>query len=655
MKFLITFLLASSFGLSSAWASPRKVIVTVGKENAGAAWAKEKCDFIHESVNKSSEGNISTNCIWIQNNEMINSSVQKETRTGKYSYLIDLRENENGSQNIRIVNLNRQDDTDLIQLGWKIEKNDESKIALHKIIKNFFEVDLFKKEVKTFFLVNGINESKEVSITKKGEFLDQAGEVISSEQAYKIFASENAKNKHYLRAGLEIVAGLGLGTVNYYIHKEINARDWDFKTIKDAFDSKFVTGTGYRFDDNSIGVNTGHAYAGTIYYMLARSNGFSSMESFLLTFAASTAWEFIAEFREVVSINDQLVTPLGGFAIGEGLHQIAKIFGKKNNSLVDKAIGSIFDTSTALNNWINKNYSEKKDIRDTGFNQDFWSRFDIEASMTKNDSTKSALKYGFDAEIINISEFEETGVKTKLISDTAFTRMILSIPNNFNVGEEYKFVVKNALAAYYKKNLGKNSKGNIEGYNFLIGPSNGVELDSKNDNIPEGQDFMSVINVLGSTMDLTLYSNGYKIRTTIDVFANFAMIRSFAINSYKELGPKKALTSVLASNDYYYAKGMTTAVNISVSKGKISFGAGYSDQRFNSINTHHRDEEYIKNEMALNDKKKELEVWIAFQISKSLKAKLSYSDTNRSGEIRQFGVFETNEKRTTGTLIYNFK
>lgn len=654
MKSIFTVIALSILTITSASASPRQVLVTVGKENASKIWAKETCDFLHQSINDSSEGNISTNCVWLQHNELVNENVARESRSGKYLFQLDLRELFSGTRSLRAVNLNREDDTDFTQLAWKIEHGPTSNLAIHKLIKNIFKVDLYKDEIKTFFLANGLKDSNLVAINKKGKFFDKNLETeISPAQAYKAFAEESPKNKHYLRAALEIVGSVGLGVVDYYNKKEINARDWDFPTVSESIESRLVNGKAYRMDDNSLKTNTGHAYAGTIYYMLARSNGLNSMESFLYTFTASSAWEFIAEFREVVSINDQIITPLGGFAIGEGFHQIAKIFGKQGNSVVDKTLNAIFDTPSAFHKWVDKN-SHNRDISSTGFDNDFWSRFDIEASMVKNSNNKVVSKIGVEAEIINIAEYEKSGKVSKVITDTVFTRMIAAMPHDSNAGEELKFVMRNALAAYYNKNLGKDAKGQLTGYNFFIGPSNGFEFNSKdrdNDNV----DFMTVVNVLGGTMDLTLYTSGYRIRATIDIFADFALMRSYAISPYKAQKGADGIASVIADNDYYYAKGMSSALRASVEKGRISFGASLEDKRFSSVNGHYRDQERVTSDLELKDKKSELEIWIAYQVSKSVQTKVSFSNIKREGSIKDFGIFETSQKRIKGTLVYNFK
>lgn len=77
--------------------------------------------------------------------------------------------------------------------------------------------------------------------------------------------------------------------------------------------------------DNAIFNYVLHPYAGAAYYMSARSQGFNFWQSALYSFAISTFfWEYgIEAFNEIPSINDLIITPMGGMLLGEAFY-IAK-------------------------------------------------------------------------------------------------------------------------------------------------------------------------------------------------------------------------------------------------------------------------------------------------------------------------------------------
>lgn len=65
-----------------------------------------------------------------------------------------------------------------------------------------------------------------------------------------------------------------------------------------------------------------HPYAGASYYMGARSQGFNVLGSALYSFCISTFfWEYGIEcFNEVPSIQDLIITPIGGMVLGEAFY-----------------------------------------------------------------------------------------------------------------------------------------------------------------------------------------------------------------------------------------------------------------------------------------------------------------------------------------------
>lgn len=69
-----------------------------------------------------------------------------------------------------------------------------------------------------------------------------------------------------------------------------------------------------------------HPYCGGLYYMTARSNGFTVIESFGYSTIMSTFfWEYgIESFAEVPSIQDLIITPVLGSIVGEGFFYAKK-------------------------------------------------------------------------------------------------------------------------------------------------------------------------------------------------------------------------------------------------------------------------------------------------------------------------------------------
>ena len=87
-----------------------------------------------------------------------------------------------------------------------------------------------------------------------------------------------------------------------------------------------------------------HPYFGGVYYTAARHSGFNEWESFLYSATMSTFfWEYGVEaFAEVPSIQDIIVTPLFGAAVGEWMYQTeADITANGGEVMGSERLGSV--------------------------------------------------------------------------------------------------------------------------------------------------------------------------------------------------------------------------------------------------------------------------------------------------------------------------
>ena len=112
------------------------------------------------------------------------------------------------------------------------------------------------------------------------------------------------------RAGFQIGAAMAAGAVWYQTEIELNKLDFDFDRTRSDQWQRLSTGAGYRLDDNNPTLNVGPAFVGSVYHQFARVNGGTMAEAMLFDFVTSSTWELTVEHREVVSINDTIITSL---------------------------------------------------------------------------------------------------------------------------------------------------------------------------------------------------------------------------------------------------------------------------------------------------------------------------------------------------------
>lgn len=81
---------------------------------------------------------------------------------------------------------------------------------------------------------------------------------------------------------------------------------------------------GWEWDHNHWAINFyGHPYQGAYYFMAGRSAGYDFYSAFFGAFLGSYTWEMFAE-TEYPSINDLLVTSVGGSMYGEVLYRLSR-------------------------------------------------------------------------------------------------------------------------------------------------------------------------------------------------------------------------------------------------------------------------------------------------------------------------------------------
>lgn len=110
----------------------------------------------------------------------------------------------------------------------------------------------------------------------------------------------------------------------------------------------------------------GHPYFGGVYYQGARKSGYNQWNSFIYSALMSTFyWEYgIEAFAEVPSIQDLVITPVGGWIYGEWAHhKEQEIRARGGTALGSKTWGSIslflLDPLGSIDTWVRKKSNRK--------------------------------------------------------------------------------------------------------------------------------------------------------------------------------------------------------------------------------------------------------------------------------------------------------
>jgi len=211
-------------------------------------------------------------------------------------------------------------------LEWDISKGFFFNNRKNEALKFSTEIisDAEKNDINTVFAKRLIESNNIINVNPIYSGHNEVENITGYEFNYTL-----QRSQVYLavRTSAEILSFVAMGMINYFMMKEVNAADWEYKYSRHDVKRKFAD--GWCWDPNNFNTNTiYHLYAGATYYMIARSNYYSITESFLWSFGGSLVWEYFGEWREQVSLNDMIFTPTLGALTGELFIQTADYIDK---------------------------------------------------------------------------------------------------------------------------------------------------------------------------------------------------------------------------------------------------------------------------------------------------------------------------------------
>lgn len=326
----------------------------------------------------------------------------------------------------------------------------------------------------------------------------------------------------------------------------------------------------------------------------------------------------------------------------------------QKGGVVNKAVASIATPALGANALM--------DFNKGGFNnvsadckKERWSKISayigVENGQKAYDpSGYSAKTYGFSSQVINVPGFNKEGKGQGLVIDTALSNILIE-KNQMN---DLKIAAEVASAAYYKRQTDVNSKGELEGYDLVLATTHGFHTnDIGTDRLGGHEDFYGSVNILGATALININHNGFNIKAEIGFSGDFAMVKSYSVDSYvADGGNLNDESSVIKRHNYYWGIGHSTMAAIAVTKGRIEVGANYRNSQ--STNIAGRDRLGKNSPSDFKDTYDNNEIYISFKITKNLAFKISKEEIKRTGSIN--GGFKTEgvEKKSTCSLVYLF-
>lgn len=476
-----------------------------------------------------------------------------------------------------------------------------------------------------------------------GFFLDPSGKRVAFDPVYESWFGANRYRPNYLRAIAEN-AGVSLFEVAvYWLQPSLNVMDWQFPSL----DSKLSSSEAFRFDDNLLRTNyLHHSTAGAAHYLLTRVNGFDVPGAFIASATASTAYELLLEWRELVSINDLIVTPFGGMALGEFLHQFGDYLNSEPSKVrTDVAVGAsqlgrdAARVTLGLPRYAHNSLDSPREpirmpVDNLGFSSAYWHEFRLHLAQTTAENARGGTSqlYGLrgEASLAAMPGFLRPGTFDRWYSNGNFASFELSFADSSGTRED-EFVIDAHLAGWYGQSV-RRVAGGLEGQAAETALASGLAY---LDRIWAGQrDQYGIIHLPHPVQRGWLFVGPARISAAVDVSADFASVRSASYELYSARFGTDGTKSSLKEHEYFHGWGYSAGGAAAISLDALEVGASVRLGRYESLDGAERRQEEVTRDTHCEEEIRDFRVHLQLEPPGSVvSARLELRETQRASTL----------------------
>jgi hypothetical protein len=433
----------------------------------------------------------------------------------------------------------------------------------------------------------------------EGHFVDRDGGELPFAPTYERWFGDARREPHYLHAAGSLGALLALGSIQYYgLRLERNRGDWDDPSLKDR-----LTFDAVRFDDNPFADNhLHHPLSGSLYHWVSRANGLGVYAASAYAFGASTVWEFAFEFREMVGLNDLIITPVSGIAAGEFFFQL----GQYVNSAPEPS--PLQDVPAYTLGLVNRGYRElhgevaapPSSSDALGFSSAFWHRFrlDYEYASVENEAERAAQHAVVgEAKLVAMPGFLRPGRFETGFAGGNFTAARARLAPGGASFREADLWFDARLAGYYSQDFVESGQ-TPWGQSWLVAWSTAFRYVDRHQ--VGARDQYAIAHLGGPSFEAWTAGSGWLLRVAAAVHLDFGAIRSLAYSSRRETDSVVTKSS-LEKHRYYFGPGVSGSLEAALSYTALEVGARAAAGHYGSIEGRDRFQETLRDDTHLTD------------------------------------------------------
>jgi hypothetical protein len=444
----------------------------------------------------------------------------------------------------------------------------------------------------------------------KGCYRSPDGTWRAANEAYRL--RPQARDPNYLRTAAELGGALMLGTAGYVAHRGFGALAWHGASWRKRFHR-----SAYRYDNNPFRINfLGHALSGAAYYGLSRANDLSMPESALSAFVASWTWEFLLEFHGAVSMNDQLLTPVAGIAIGEFFHLLGRYLTSAPADdtpglrALQWTAGLPVTAHRALDGSAADPVRDESATDERGLSADIAARFRVSygpALVRPHQGTRH-VTHGirFDGWLAAIPGYLRAGEFRQPFMSANVTSFRLRAGVGAD-GWATELAADTVLLGLHRQNL-RGKRGALHGDAVTLGMH--VSYFHRRTQFEHFVDRLGLVGLPGLALDTRWFAAPAVVRISMRAQPEFAGVYSSVFDSWQRNNPGETAKAILHEQDYYYGWGGSTRARVELCLPHVRVG---SSVRFGAWRSHDgfgRSAELVTVRVPSRDRMLDYEAWL---------------------------------------------
>ncbi len=379
-----------------------------------------------------------------------------------------------------------------------------------------------------------------------------------------------------LRAAAEEALIIGGGFALYLAHpSDTAAPDGRYGPLDKLFRG------AVSFDANEGFTNfVGHPLAGTAYYLVARGNRLAAWQASLYAAASATTWELV-EFHEKASINDLVVTPVAGIALGEAAAQLSAFLDRRSASGADRALAWVFQPAGKLHERIDGLAPQAGGALP-------WHRLAFSAAggaVQRGAAWAPALSLGLSTRIVHGAGYGEAGRDGRALLDGNDTRLAAEATFGGGGLAESHLAAQALLAGWYARDLSDDGRG-LRGQDLLLDLGTAFESDFRDWGGPGRIDWLSRVQVPGVEAAWRVFLGELRVEARARAALTFGGVLSFPLAADPAAVPPEQLPTVTRAYQYYFALGWALSPAVELRLGPVAVAGAARLERLRGLGGH---------------------------------------------------------------------